>query len=82
MVPQLRALATLYITSGFGSQKPHGLSSVSIATGLFFWIQWTLHTCGAQTYMQTNNNIALIDQTHNFVLMLFLAPVLFTCYMF
>lgn len=66
--------------SAFGSQKPRGRSSLSIATGHFFWSQWTLHACGAHTYMQTSNNTVLIDQTHNFVLMLFLAPVLFTCY--
>lgn len=72
MAPQLRALATLYVMSGFGSQKRHGRSSLSIATGHFFWFQQTLHTCGAQTYMQTNSSAVLIDQTHNFVPMLFL----------
>lgn len=66
------ALATLYMMSAFGSQKPHGRASLSIATGHFFWSQWTLHACGAHTYMQTSNNAVLIDQTHNFVLMLFL----------
>lgn len=55
---------------------------MSIATGHFFWSQWILHACSVHTYMQTNNNrIELhIDQTHNFVLILFLAPVLFTSY--
>lgn len=66
--------------SGFGSQKRHGRSSLSIATGHFFWFQRTLHTCGAQTHMQTNSNEVLIGQTHNFVPMLFLLPVLFTCH--